>query len=97
MFEEAIALVKGRAGIFPEPKSPARPNARGADVEQAPAGMLAKHGLTDAKVKGPLAAPAVPPGEERPPAWRRCCRRYRDAPGRRKGGGAGRPRTAGAR
>jgi len=51
-FEEAIALVKGRAGIFPELKSPARLNARGADVEQAVAGVLAKHGLTDAQVKG---------------------------------------------
>ena len=51
-FEEAIALVKGRAGIFPELKSPARLNARGADVEQAVADVLAKHGLTDAQVKG---------------------------------------------
>jgi glycerophosphoryl diester phosphodiesterase len=51
-FEEAIALVKGRAGIFPELKSPARLNARGVDVEQAVAGVLAKHGLTDARLKG---------------------------------------------
>ena len=51
-FEEAIALVKGRAGIFPELKSPARLNARGVDVEQAVADVLAKHGLTDAQVKG---------------------------------------------
>jgi glycerophosphoryl diester phosphodiesterase len=51
-FEEAIALVKGRAGIFPELKSPARLNARGVDVEQAVAGVLAKHGLAAAEVKG---------------------------------------------
>jgi glycerophosphoryl diester phosphodiesterase len=51
-FEEAIALIKGRAGIFPELKSPARLNARGADVEQAVADVLAKHGLIDARVKG---------------------------------------------
>jgi glycerophosphoryl diester phosphodiesterase len=51
-FEEAIALVKGRAGIFPELKSPARLNARGVDVEQAVADVLAKHGLVDARVEG---------------------------------------------
>jgi glycerophosphoryl diester phosphodiesterase len=47
-FEEAIALVKGKAGIFPELKSPARLNARGVDVEQAVADVLAKHGLREA-------------------------------------------------
>jgi len=51
-FEEAIVLVKGRAGIFPELKSPARLNARGVDVEQAVAAMLAAHGLTGAQVNG---------------------------------------------
>jgi glycerophosphoryl diester phosphodiesterase len=51
-FEEAIALVKGRAGIFPELKSPARLNARGVDVEQAVADALTKHGLVDARVAG---------------------------------------------
>jgi len=51
-FEEAIALVKGRAGIFPELKSPARLNARGVDVEQTVAGVLARHGLRAAQVKG---------------------------------------------
>jgi len=51
-FEEAIALVKGKAGLFPELKSPARLNARGVDVEQAVADVLAKHGLRDAQVKG---------------------------------------------
>jgi glycerophosphoryl diester phosphodiesterase len=50
-FEDAIALVKGRAGIFPELKSPARLNARGVDVEQAVADVLKKHGLIDARVK----------------------------------------------
>ncbi len=55
-FEEAIDLVKGKAGIFPELKSPARLNARGVDVEQAVADVLTKHGLVDARVKG---VPAV--------------------------------------
>src|SRR6188472_532001 len=39
-FEEAIALVQGKAGLFPELKSPARLNARGVDVEQAVTDML---------------------------------------------------------
>jgi glycerophosphoryl diester phosphodiesterase len=51
-FEEAIALVGSRAGIFPELKSPARLNARGVDVEAAVAAMLAKHGLVEARVGG---------------------------------------------
>jgi glycerophosphoryl diester phosphodiesterase len=51
--EEAIALTKGKAGIFPELKSPARLNARGGvDVERAVADLLAKHGLVGARVKG---------------------------------------------
>ena len=55
-FEEAITLVKGKAGIFPELKSPARLNARGVDVEQTVTDVLRKHGLTDAQVKGLPAA-----------------------------------------
>jgi glycerophosphoryl diester phosphodiesterase len=51
-FEEAIELVRGRAGIFPELKSPARLNARGVDVEQAVADVLKKHGLVGATVNG---------------------------------------------
>jgi glycerophosphoryl diester phosphodiesterase len=51
-FEEAIALVKGRAGIFPELKSPARLNARGVDVEQAVADMLSTQGLVGAGAEG---------------------------------------------
>jgi glycerophosphoryl diester phosphodiesterase len=51
-FEEAIALVDGRAGMFPELKSPARLKARGVDVEAAVAGVLAKHGLIEARVGG---------------------------------------------
>ena len=50
--EEAIDLVKGKAGIFPELKSPARLNARGVDVERAVADVLTKHGLVGAQVKG---------------------------------------------
>jgi glycerophosphoryl diester phosphodiesterase len=51
-FEEAIALIKGRAGIFPELKSPARLNSRGVDVERAVADVLAKHGLVGATLNG---------------------------------------------
>ena len=58
-FEAAIALVKGKAGLFPELKSPARLNARGVDVEQAVADVLAKHGLRDAQSTGRHAVPAV--------------------------------------
>jgi glycerophosphoryl diester phosphodiesterase len=51
-FEEAIALVGDRAGIFPELKSPARLNARGVEVERLVADVLAKHRRVDARVKG---------------------------------------------
>ena len=53
-FDEAIDLVRGRAGLFPELKSPARLNARGGvDVERVVAGALATHGLAGgAMVKG---------------------------------------------
>jgi len=51
-FEEAIALVKGKAGLFPELKSPARLNARGVDVEQSVKDALTRHGLVGGTVKG---------------------------------------------
>src|SRR5262245_461899 len=52
-FDEAIELVKGRAGLFPELKSPARLNGRGGvDVERAVADTLKAHGLIGATVKG---------------------------------------------
>ena len=51
--EEAIVLTKGKVGIFPELKSPARLNAReGVDVERAVADALTTHGLVGAQVKG---------------------------------------------
>ena len=75
--EEAIALVKGRAGIFPELKSPARLDARGVDFEQAVADVLRKHGLTDAQVKGLPAVYLQSFEEKSVPAWPRCCRRCR--------------------
>jgi glycerophosphoryl diester phosphodiesterase len=50
--EEAIALTRGKAGIFPELKSPGRLNARGLDVERAVADTLTRHGLVGAQVKG---------------------------------------------
>ena len=51
--EAAIALTKGKVGIFPELKSPARLNARGGvDVERAVADLLTRHGLVGAQVKG---------------------------------------------
>jgi glycerophosphoryl diester phosphodiesterase len=51
-FDDAIALVKGRAGIFPELKAPAKVRARGHDFEGAVADALRRHGLADATVGG---------------------------------------------
>ena len=51
-FEEAIALVGDRAGIFPELKSPARLNARGVEVESIVAEVLTRHRRVEARVKG---------------------------------------------
>jgi glycerophosphoryl diester phosphodiesterase len=51
-FQEAIDLIKGKAGFFPELKTPARVRAKGFDVEQAVADMLTKNGLVGATFKG---------------------------------------------
>lgn len=51
-FQEAIDLVKGKAGIFPELKTPGRLKAKGFDMERAVADALAKNGLVGAAVKG---------------------------------------------
>lgn len=51
-FQEAIDLVKGKAGIFPELKTPGRVHAKGLDPEQAVADILKKNGLIGATVKG---------------------------------------------
>ena len=51
-FQEAIDLVKGRAGIFPELKGPERLRDKGLSLEDAVVAALEKNGLTGATVKG---------------------------------------------
>ncbi len=52
-FQEAIDLVKGKAGIFPELKGPARLRAKGLSLEDAVVTALRKNGLDRASlVKG---------------------------------------------
>jgi glycerophosphoryl diester phosphodiesterase len=51
-FQEAIDQIKGRAGLFPEIKTPARVHAKGLDPEQAIADVLKKNGLIGATVHG---------------------------------------------
>jgi glycerophosphoryl diester phosphodiesterase len=51
-FQEAIDTVKGKAGFFPELKTPGRVRAKGFDLEQAVADALKKNGLIDATFKG---------------------------------------------
>lgn len=47
-FDEAVEIVIGKAGFFPELKDPARLRAKGIDLEAAVAAALKKHGLVDA-------------------------------------------------
>lgn len=51
-FQEAIDIVKGKAGFFPELKAPARFRAAGFDPEQMVADALRKNGLVGAMFKG---------------------------------------------
>ena len=51
-FQEAIDLVKGKAGLFPELKTPGRFRTRGFDPEQLVADALRKNGLVGATFKG---------------------------------------------
>lgn len=51
-FQEAIDLVKNRAGIFPELKGPDRLRAKGLSLEDAVVAALEKNGLTNATVHG---------------------------------------------
>ncbi len=51
-FQEAIDLVKGKAGLFPELKGPDRLRAKGISLEAAVVAALERNGLTDATVKG---------------------------------------------
>jgi len=46
-WDEAVAIVKGKAGFFPELKTPGRLREKGIDLEQAVADALKKHGLID--------------------------------------------------
>ncbi|WP_031499354.1 glycerophosphodiester phosphodiesterase family protein [Bryobacter aggregatus] len=47
-FDEAVAIVKGKAGFFPELKNPGRLLEKGIDLEKAVADALKKHDLIDA-------------------------------------------------
>ncbi|WP_291984140.1 glycerophosphodiester phosphodiesterase family protein [Luteitalea sp.] len=51
-FQEAIDLVKGKAGLFPELKGPARLRAKGLSLEDAVVAALERNGLTSATVRG---------------------------------------------
>lgn len=51
-FDEAVEIVKGRAGFFPELKVPARFRARGFDPEALVADALRKHGLLGSTFNG---------------------------------------------
>jgi glycerophosphoryl diester phosphodiesterase len=51
-FQEAIDLIKGKAGLFPELKTPGRVRAKGLDPEKAVAEVLKKNGLAGATLKG---------------------------------------------
>ncbi len=55
-FDEAVAIVKGKAGMFPEIKDPEIYNARKIEFEKIVAAALDKHGLRGAKAdpKTPL-------------------------------------------
>ncbi len=55
-FDEAVALVKGKAGLFPELKTPEVYEGRTVDFEQLVAAALDKHGLRGAKAdpKSPI-------------------------------------------
>ncbi len=54
-FDEAIALIKGKAGVFPELKTPEIYEGRKVEFEQLVAAALDKHGL-----RGPQADPKTP-------------------------------------
>jgi glycerophosphoryl diester phosphodiesterase len=51
-FQEAIDFIKGKAGFFPELKTPGRVRAKGFDMEKAVADILRTNGLVGATVKG---------------------------------------------
>src|SRR5262245_52638574 len=54
-FDEAVAIVRGKAGMFPELKTPEIYEGRKVDFEQLVANALDKHGL-----RGPKADPKTP-------------------------------------
>jgi glycerophosphoryl diester phosphodiesterase len=54
-FDEAVALIKGKAGLFPELKTPEIYEGRNVQFEQMVAAALDKHGL-----RGPKADPKTP-------------------------------------
>jgi glycerophosphoryl diester phosphodiesterase len=56
-FDEAVALVKGRAGLFPELKAPEVYEGRGVQFERLVAAALDKHGLRGSP--GKLPSPVI--------------------------------------
>jgi glycerophosphoryl diester phosphodiesterase len=54
-FDEAVTIVRGRAGLYPELKTPELYAERGVDMERLVADALDRHGL-----RGPGADPATP-------------------------------------
>ena len=80
-FDEAVALIRGKAGIFPELKTPEIYAGRKVNFEQLVAAALDKHGLRGPKADREDAGdPAdVRPGqraqagEDRRSACRSCC------------------------
>jgi glycerophosphoryl diester phosphodiesterase len=51
-FQEAIDLIRGRAGFFPELKNPGRLRAKGIDLERAVTEVLTTNGLVGAMLHG---------------------------------------------
>lgn len=51
-FQEAIDLIRGKAGFFPELKTPGRLRAKGIDLERAVAEALTKNGLVGVTFEG---------------------------------------------
>lgn len=50
-FDDAVDIVKGKAGFFPELKTPGRLREKGIDLEQAVTAAFRKHKLVDSKGK----------------------------------------------
>ncbi len=53
-WDEAVAIVKGKAGMFPELKTPALYRGRGIDIVAVFAGAIRKHGMDHPTPKGQM-------------------------------------------